>query len=218
MSLYYPQQSGSPYPPEQGPEEDYYEEADFEYEDDEFESSDQVWGSRILFFCAGGLLIFLCMSCCVLVGVGLWILDPGATTPPPGSDLGLTLEEPAPPFETVVNEQNVRLTIKDVNRNAALNTITPGQGQELIIVTVELVNESNEEITFDERDFLLLSGFGQGYEPIPGVVDGALGRGTLPSETGLEGRLVFEVPIGAQDLVMQWNGGLDAEPRFIYLP
>ncbi len=221
MSQYYPQQSGPYYPPPKRPEEDYYE-ADYEYEydDDEYEDSDNPWIQRGLWFCGLGLLLFLCLACCILLGVGLWFLDPGSSlvsTPIPGSDIGLSFEEPAFPDESVVNEQKARLTILDVNRNAAIPDVQVGEGNELVIVTVELVNLGEDEISFNERDFTLRNPYDEEYDPIAGVVDGALGRGSLPGGSGLEGRLVFEVVAGEFDLVLVWGVGADSEPRYIYL-
>jgi hypothetical protein len=221
LSQYYPQQSGPYYPPPKRPEEDYYE-ADYEYEydDDEYEDSDNPWIQRSLWFCGLGLLLFLCLACCILLGVGLWFLDPGSSlvsTPIPGSDIGLSFEEPAFPDESVVNEQKTRLTILDVNRNAAIPDVQVSEGNELVIVTVELVNLGEEEISFNERDFTLRNPYDEEYDPITGVVDGALGRGSLPGGSGLEGRLVFEVVAGEFDLVLVWDVGPDSEPRYIYL-
>lgn len=148
------------------------------------------------------------------------MLDPGSSlvsTPIPGSDIGLSFEEPAFPDESVVNEKTARLTILGVNRNAALATVSPVEGQELIVVTVELVNLGEEDVDFNERDFMLLNALEQPYMPLPGAVDGALGRGVLPGGSGLEGRLVFQVAAGEQNLVLAWDGGPGTELRYIYL-
>jgi hypothetical protein len=219
LSQYYPQPSPY-YPPEQYPEEDYYEEGEYEYEEDEYSGPGDSLVQRILLFCAGGFLIFICMGCCGLLGIGLWILDPGGglvTTPVPGSDIGLSPNDPAFPDESVVNEQELQLTIIAVNRNAALQNVPTTEGKELIIVTIELTNLSDAEVDFNERDFALLNSFDETYVPIPGAVEGALGRGTLPDRTGLEGRLVFEVVAGEFDLILVWEGGADSEPRYIWL-
>jgi hypothetical protein len=220
LSQYYPQQPSPFYPPEQSPENDFYEEAEYEYEDEAYETSGDTLVQRGLLFCAGGCLVFLCMSCCLLLGMGLWILDPGSSlvaTTIPGSDIGLTFDQPAYSNESVVNEQNVKLTILEVNRNAALATAPQVEGNELIVVTIELVNLSGDELDFNERDFMLLNRFEERHPPIPGVVEGALGRGILPPDSGLEGRLVFEVAAGELDLVLVWEGGADSGTRYIYL-
>jgi hypothetical protein len=217
MSQYYPQ-SGPYYPPENNPEEDYiYDEDDYEIEEDG-RSGDSLL-QRSVIFLAGGCLVFLCMSCCGLLLAGLFTLDPTAlfaSTPIPGSDLGLSFDEPAYPDESVVNEKNMKLTMIDVNRNATLPTVPPVEGRELIIVTVELVNLGQTESNFNERDFLLLNSFEEAYQPqAGGVVDGALGRGSLPPGEGLEGRLAFEIIAGERDLVLTWDDGSGA--RYIYL-
>lgn len=218
MSQYYPQ-SGPYYPPENNPEEDYiYDEDDYEVEEDGGGSGDSLL-QRVLIFLAGGCLVFLCMGCCGLVLAGLFTFDPTALlapTPIPGSDLGLTFSEAAFPDESVVSEKSVKLTIIDVNRNAALPAVPPVEGRELIIVTVELVNLGEAEVDFNERDFLLLNSFEEAYQPQAGdVVDGALGRGSLPPGEGLEGRLAFEVIAGERDLVLTWDDGSGA--RYIFL-
>lgn len=218
VSQYYPQPSGPFYPPENVPEDDYYDEADYEYEDEDYPRAGDSLLQRLLLVGAGGCLVFLCMSCCGLLGVGLWILDPGSSlvaTAIPGSDIGLSFEEPARPDESVVNEQNVKLTILEVNRNAALPDVPPAEGQELIIVTVELVNLGDEEVSFNERDFMLSNH--TDYAPIRTTIDGALGRGSLPAGTGLEGRLVFQVTADEFELTLAWDGGPDSEPRYILL-
>jgi len=222
LSQYYPQQPGPFYPPEQNPEDDYYEDADYDYEydDDDYEDSDNSPNKGIIAAVAIGCLIFLCFGCCLVTGVGLWILDPGSSlvsTPIPGSDIGLSFNEPAYPDESVVNEQGMQLTILQVNRNASLPTVAPSEGGELIIVTVELVNLGGEERDFNERDLILLNSYEEAYMPVPGVVDGALGRGSLPADSGLEGRLVYQVAAGEFDLVLMWEGGTDSEPRYIWL-
>jgi hypothetical protein len=75
---------------------------------------------------------------------------------------------------------------------------------------------AEEEVQFNERDFLLLNTANAAYPPRSGdVIDGALGRGTLPPGEGLEGRLVFEVIAGEVDLVLAWEG--EGGSRYIYL-
>jgi hypothetical protein len=220
LSQYYPQQPGPYYPPEQNPEDGYYEDADYDYDYDDYEDSDDTMRKGIIAAVAVGCLLFLCIGCCLVAGVGLWILDPGSSlveTPIPGSDIGLSFVEPAYPDESVVNEQGMQLTILQVNRNASLPTVAPAEGGELIIVTIEMVNLGKEEQSFNERDVVLLNSFEEAYMPIPGVVDGALGRGSLPPDSGLEGRLVYEVATGEFDLVLLWEGGADTESRYIWL-
>ncbi len=219
MSQYYPQ-SGPFYPPENDPEDDYiYDEDDYEYEEAEGGPGGSIL-QRVLIFLAGGCLVFLCIGCCGLLAAGALTLDPSAMfapTPIPGSDSGLSFEDPASPDESVVNGKNMRATIIDVNRNAALATVPAVEGRELIIVTVEMVNLGEEEANFNERDFLLLNGFEEAYQPMSGdVVDGALGRGSLPPGEGLEGRLAFEVIVGERDLVLTWDDGENGA-RYIFL-
>lgn len=220
MSQYYPQQSPF-YPPEHHPEDDYiYDEDDYEIEEDDDSGSGGSLLRQSLIFLAGGCLVFLCMACCGLSFAGLWMFDPTtlfAPTPFPGSELGLTFGDPAFPDESTVNEEQTKLTIREVNRNAALANVPAIEGREIIIVTVEIVNLGEAEIDFNERDFLLLNSFEEAYQPLAGanVGEGALGRGTLPPGDGLEGRLAFEVIAGERDLVLAWEtpGG----SRYIFL-
>lgn len=220
MSQYYPQQ-GPFYPPEHNPEDDYiYDEDDYEYEEYDDDSGNNFL-RPVLIFLGVGCLAFLCLACCVLAVGGLWYADPTtlfAPTPIPGSDLGLSFDDPAFRDESVVNGNKMRLAIVDVNRNAALATVPAVEGRELIIVTIELTNLGEAEATFNERDLLLLNGFEEAYQPLAGadVVDGALGRGTLPPGQGLEGRLAFEVIAGERDLVLTWDDG-SGEGRYIFL-
>lgn len=221
MSQYFPQQ-GPMYPPEQDPDGDYYyEDGEYEYEDaDDERRSGNFSLQTVLAFVVGGCLMFLCMSFCGLLLATGWTLDLGAglagPAPVPGSDIGLFFDDPAFPDERVVNEQNLRLSILEVNRNAALEAIPAAEGREVVIVTIELVNLGLEEAPFNERDFMLLNGFEEAYEPKLGAITGSLGRGALTAGEGLEGRLVFEVRQDESDLRVWWQTR-EAEPRYIYL-
>lgn len=219
MSQYYPQQ-GPSYPPEYGPEYDYYDEGDFDYyDDDEDDGPDSSLLQSAVAFFAGGCLVFLCMSLCGLVLATGWILDPGAGLSEetvPGSDIGLTFEEPAFPGEAVVNEQKMQLTILEVNRNAAIEAIPQVEGREVIIITIELLNVGDEDAPFNERDFMLLNSYEEAYAPAVGAVSGALGRGTFPPGEGSEGRLVYEVIADEVDLRLLWEPR-DSAPRFLFL-
>jgi hypothetical protein len=220
MSQYYPQQSPV-YPPEFPPEDVYYDEDDYEYiEENEYgESSSNLIQYALAFF-AGGCLVFIFMSCCFLLAGGLWTLDAIlASTPVPGSELGLSYDDPAYPGESVVNDQMVRLTVSEVNRNASLPTVPVVEGRELIIVTIELDNLGDEEVNYNERDFSVLNSFNEEYIPTPGetIIEGALGRGRLDPDEGLSARLVFEVRAGEPELVLAWQSGRDSEPRYFLL-
>jgi hypothetical protein len=214
MSQYYPQQSPS-YPPEYPPEDAYYyDEDDYEYEveDDEYDndSGNSLIQYALAFF-AGGCLIFVCMSCCLLLAGGLWTLDAalGGGTPIPGSEFGLSLEDPAFPGEPVLNEQKARLTVHEVNWNVSLPTMPVVEGRELVIVTIELENlNTDQDVNYREEDFLLLNRYNEAYAPItPGdtVINDALGRGKLRPEQGLEARLVFEILAGEPELILEWK-------------
>jgi hypothetical protein len=208
------------YPPEQDPE-NYYEDAEYEYEE-VGPAGNKTLLQTSLAFVAGGCAVFLCMSLCGLLLGAVWLLDSSSTVAAvEGSEVGVTFEEPAFPTEAVVNEQQMQLTILEVNRDAALEAIPPVEGTETIIVTIELVNLGAEEAVFDERDFILVNEVEEMYEPALGAIsrrDGALGRGTLPPNEGLEGRLVFQVLAGEPDLRLVWQpSGRDVEPRYIYL-
>ncbi len=221
MSQYYPPRSPY-YPPESNPEEDYiYDEGEFEYEDEGEGGRGDTLLQRSLIFLGGGCVIFLCLACCGFFAASLYALDASSLLAPalvPGSDIGLSFDNPAYPDESVVNDQQTRLSLLEVNRNGALDTVPPVEGRELIIVTVELTNLPNAEgeVNFNERDFLLLNASNAAYPPLTGdVIDGALGRGTLPPGEGLEGRLVFEVIADERDLVLAWEG--EGGSRYIYL-
>jgi hypothetical protein len=219
MSSYYPPRSPY-YPPERNPEEEIYDEEDFEFEEDEGGRSGDSWFQRILIFLAGGCLVFFCLGCCGVLAAGAYSMDLTSLlspTPIPGSDIGLSFNEPAYPDEAVVNEKQVRLKLLEVARNAALPTVPAVEGRELIILTVELTNLGTVEADFDEKNFLLLNSSEGAYQPTTGtdIIEGALGRGTLPPGEGLEGRMVFEVLTGEQGLVLNWDGGEGTQPRFI---
>ncbi|MBN1992669.1 MAG: DUF4352 domain-containing protein [Anaerolineae bacterium] len=220
MSQFYPQQTPS-YPPEYPPENDYYyDEADYEYEDeDHFEAADNSIIRYALAFFGGGCLVFLCMSCCFLLAAGLWALDASvAATPIPGSEFGLSFDDPAYVQEPVVNDQTVQLVVLEVNRNVSLPTLPVVEGREWVVVTVELENLSNEEVPYSEKDFLLLNRVEDAYQTTSGetLVEYALGRGDLKPEQGTEGRLVFEIIAGEPELTLAWETR-DSTPRFVLL-
>jgi hypothetical protein len=219
MSQYYSQ---PPYPPEQAPEADYeYDENDYEYQEDAPASGSGGLLNYLLAFVGGGCLIFICISCCALLAAGAWTL--GGTlspTPAPGSDIGLSSDDPADMRDAVVNEQNVRLTVQEVNRNVKLPAVPAVQGRELVAVTVSLENTGSAEVKYSERDFLLLNRMGDAYKSLPGstIIDQPLDKGSIRSEEGVEGRLVFEVLAGEPELTLSWNGnGSNVNPRFIAL-
>jgi len=209
MSQFYPQSPQPPSYPPQGPPEEYYYEDDYdeyEYEDDEAGSDNTV--RYALAFVGGGCLVFLCMACCFLLAAGLWMLDSSlAATPVPGSDVGVTFGSAAFLNETVVNDQNVAMTVLRVDRNAALPTVPQVEGREVVIVTLELENRSDLDAQYSDSDFLLLNDFQEAYVPVSGdnIIDGALVRGTLRPGEGLQGRLVFEVLAGEPLLVLVWE-------------
>lgn len=218
MSQYYPQ------PPAYPPEADYeYDENDYEYQEDN--GGDQANNSLIkyaLAFFAGGCLIFLCMACCIGLAGGLWTLDGLlAATPVPGSDIGLSLDEPAMVDDAVVNEQNMRLTLTEVNRNVTLPTIPANPGRELIVLTIELENLSSEDVKYSLEDFTLINVNDEAYQPTAGdtLIQGALKRsGKLGTEKSIEGRLVFEVVAGEPELTLAWQPeGDNVQTRFIAL-
>lgn len=221
MSQYYPQQGSAYPPPPHNPEGDYYyDDDDYDYEEYDDTASGNSTMRLGLSFLGGGCLASLCIGLCVLAFGALWITDPSLglsePTPIPGSDIGLSFEDPAFSNEAVVNDKNVQLSILEVNRNAVVESIPQVEGREVIIVTIELVNRGEENTNFNERDLKVLNGFQDAYEPSLGAIAGALGRGTLPPNEGLEGRLVYEVVTGEPDLRLLWEAP-DSAPRFIYL-
>ncbi|MDM8519254.1 DUF4352 domain-containing protein [Anaerolineales bacterium HSG6] len=211
MSQYYPPQQPPPqpghYPPPRNPESGYEDEYDdYEYEDEGGGGS----AMPFVFGCfSGGCLIVLGLAVCLFLLVGLWVLDPGAdmfATTYPGDDIGLTFDDPARSNEAIVSEQGLRLSVIDVNRNAASNTIPEVDGAEIIIITVELENLSAEDVNYDdEREFKLLNQTDGFYDPQVGAIEGALGFGTVPVETGTQGRLVFQVLTDETGLVLEWQ-------------
>ncbi len=209
-----------PPPPARNPESEYYDNGDYEYEESNGSSSSPFTNPLVTFF-AGGCLVFVCISFCALLVAALWIADSslGLTggTPIPGSDIGLTFEDPAFATESVVNDDGLKLTIKDVNRNASVEKIPPVQGREVIIVTVELLNAGTKDVTYDERNFKLLNASQAAYQPAVDAIAGALGHGSLPANEGLEGRLVFETVANEADLRLLMEPGKEGKPRYIYL-
>ena len=221
MSQFYPQNPQPPSYPPQGPPEEYYYEDDYdeyEYEDDEGGSNNMV--RYALFFVGGGCLVFLCMACCLLGVAGLWAWDASmAATPVPGSDVGLSFDAPAYLNEPVVNDQNVRLTVLRVDRNASLPTVPQVEGREVIIVTLELENlNPDQDAQYSTSDFLLLNDYQEAYVPTAGenIIDGALVRGTLRPDEGLQGRLVFEVLADEPVLALTWEPR-DSTSRYVEL-
>jgi hypothetical protein len=217
MSQFYPQ---SGYPPEQ-PHEDYYE--DYSYEEDEFgDEAAGGPGQKILLIAGIGCLIFACIACFCLLVVFIWSQNPGAdvlNTPVPGSNVGLSPDNPARPDAAVVNEEGLRLSLRDVNRNAAaLSGIPAAEGREIIIITVQLenLNEPPSDIEYSDRSFSLLNLADEVYIRKPDAIDGALGRGFLASGEGTQGRLVFEVLDGERDLILIWESP-ESTARYISL-
>lgn len=223
MSQIYSRQTAPFYPPPQGPEEEEYIDYE-EYDDDGYydeEPEDNPMLKWALILLSGGCFVFLCMGCCVLLVTGVFFLAPSdlLATPLPGSDLGLVFEEPAFPDEEVVNEATVQLRITTVNRITELPNYIPTPGTELVIVTIELINLGDEDVTYDDRNFSLINQRQEAYIVSTAAspsVEGALGTGTLAPNEGIEGRLVFEVVQGEFNLILEWTGR-NAEPRYLYI-
>jgi hypothetical protein len=225
MSQYYPPQRPGGYPPppppppQQNPEQNYYyEDAEYDYEEGD-DGAAPNYMQLGLSFVAGGCLVFLCMSACLLAAGGLWIADSslglGSPTPIPGSDIGLDFAAPAYPLEAVVNDSATQVTILGINRNAQVETIPAVEGREVVIVTIEMVNLGAEDVSFNERDFTLLNSYQEAYAPAAGAIAGSLGRGVLPPNEGLEARLVFEIVTNEVGLVLMWEPP-DSTARFLY--
>ncbi len=232
MSQIYSRQTVPFQPPPQGPEEDDYIDYDEyeEYEDDYYyddEEADNPLVKPLLIALSVGCLLFICMSCCVLVaGVGAIVMVPADggvgdlfSSPLPGQDIGLSFEEPAFPDESVVNEEGMQLSIIEINRNVSLPDYTAVEGRELVVITVEMINLSNEDVGYSESEFLLINSFEEAYQvsPASASVNGALGRGTLAPGEGIEGRVTFDLVANEINLTLEWSGGRDAQPRYIYL-
>lgn len=221
MSQYYPPQPGY-YPPPPNPEGGYYEDDNYEaYEMDEgSERQGDSWFTRLAIFMAGGCLTFILMASCGGLIAVLWILDPGSSLLAPsvaGSDIGLTSDDPARITEEVVNDKKISLSILDINPNAESNTIPQTEGSEILIVTVELKNLSEEIISYDDEFNFKLLNQGDGfYDPTPGAIDGALGFGDLQPLEGQQGRLVFQILAEESGLMLEWQMP-DSEPRYIAL-
>ncbi len=221
MGQYYPPQNPYHSPPS-APEADYDE---YEYDDDYYDDEDGTRDSliqRILIFISGGCLVFICMGACFVFSIGLWTLDPTSALFPatlPGSDIGLDFFEPAFPDETVVNDESQQLRLFEVNRNATIPGVPLIEGQETIVITLELVNLSSDTASFSDSDFFLINQNSEQYaiSPAAPAVEGYLGRGSLEPNEGIEGRLVFDVRAGEFDLVLEWAGGRDVAPRYMYI-
>lgn len=212
------------YPPPPNPESGYYDNEayeDYEVEYEEPASSGSSVMPFVLGCGVGGCTTLLALGLCAIMLMGLWVLDPGSelfAPSYPGDDIGLTLNDPARPSQEVVNEQGIRLNIVDVNRNAQSNTIPQTEGVEIIVLTVELENLSNDEVAYDdERHFNLLNQTDGFYEPTPGAIDGALGIGNLDAGDGTQGRLVFQILADEQGLILEWDMGEPSTPRYIEL-
>ena len=222
MGQYYPPQNPY-YPPQNAPEGEYDQ---YEYEDDYYDDDNNLSGDsmpqRLLIFISGGCLVFICMGCCLLTLTGLWVLDPGSSlvsTPIPGNDLGLSFETPAYPDESIVNDELMRLTLFEVNRNVEIPNVAPIPEQETLVLTIELVNLGEEEVSFNETEFRLINSQEQAYaiSTSSGLVDGALGRGRLEPGQGIEGRLVYDLALGETNLILEWEGGHEVQPRYMYV-
>jgi hypothetical protein len=139
----------------------------------------------------------------------------------PGSDIGLSLDEPAVVDDAVVNEQNMRLTLREVNRNVTLPTIPANPGRELIVLTIELENLSSQDVKYTLGDFSLINTNDEAYQPTADdtLIQGALKKsGKLGAEKSIEGRLVFEVVAGEPELTLAWQPeGDNVQTRFIAL-
>jgi hypothetical protein len=111
------------------------------------------------------------------------------------------------------------MTALRVDRNASLPAVPPVEGREVIIVTLELENLSeDQDAMYSAGDFLLLNSYEEAYVAVSGqnIIDGALDRGTLGPAEGVQGRLVFEVLAGEPLLVLAWETR-DSTSRYVEL-
>jgi hypothetical protein len=219
LSQYYAQPPYPQLPPEAGDEYDEYE----EYEENQAgNGSGNSTIKYALAFLGGGCLVFLCLCCCLVAFTGLWtVSDMLSPTPIPGSDIGISFDDPAGPRDDVINEQNVRLSVREISRNVTLPTVPPVQGREVVVVTIEIENRSQAEVSYKLDDFSLLNRNEEEYVAMAGsnLIEGALKtKGKLDAEESLDARLVFEILAGEPELTLVWISGEEGnQTRFIAL-
>lgn len=138
------------------------------------------------------LILFVTIGlACVLFGVIYNVTSNSVKKPSGTIDESKTYE-----IGAVVNFAGTQLTVVDVEKSQGVKFDHPSIGNEFVILTVELVNNSDDSLDYYPNDFKLQNSQGQLFD-IDSTsinVDTALHAGKLNSGSKIKRTLAFEIP------------------------
>ena len=160
--------------------------------------------------CGGLLLLIILMGACTIM-----IMPSSDTeTSTAGTDESeSTTEEEAPEDKTytvgeTASDDGKEITVTNVEKRQAGEYEVVKEGYEFVIVSVEIVNRSDEEINYNPFDFELKDGNGNitdsfGTTSLEGIGEN-LSSGALAPDGNVSGTIAYEVPIDDEDLTLRY--------------
>lgn len=160
--------------------------------------------------CGGLLLLIILMGACTIM-----IMPSGDTdTSTAGTDESESATEEETPEDTTyavgetANDDGKEITVTNVEKRQAGEYEVIKEGYEFVIVSVEIVNGSDEEINYNPFDFELKDGNGNitdsfGATSLEGIGEN-LSSGALAPDGNVSGTIAYEVPIDDEDLTLRY--------------
>ena len=140
---------------------------------------------------------------CFVLGLTIFLLA-GCSS---GGSSSSEKEKDDSPKIYMINEtadvDGAKYTVTGVERSAGDAVFTPDEGNEFVIVSVHIENNSSDDLSYNPYYFKVTNSKGQKTGMTISGIDGQLDSGELTDGGSVDGKVVFEEPIGDTDLTMQ---------------